>query len=398
MSDGGGVAAERSGHAVKDGGAVSGSPISGSPLAYPIFVHAGAIGSLGSIVREHAPAHRVVVISDTTVAALHGDTVIGALTDAIGAHTDIPIITIPPGESEKTRQRWAELTDALLERNCARDTTVVALGGGVVCDMAGFVAATYMRGIPVVQLPTTLLAMVDASVGGKTGVDSPHGKNLVGAFHDPRAVVIDPSVLRSLPHEVFRSGLAEIIKHGIIADGAYLDRVSRALPDLTTRFADAEELPAIIRDSVLIKANVVAQDRTERGLRKILNFGHTIAHALERASDYAVSHGEAVAVGMVVESRIAELAGVALAGLRDAVAEIVGRSGLPTRIGQLSDRFTEAAANPAALVALTHSDKKVRESAVHYSLPSAIGTMHAAGGDYSVKVTDSVAEKALSQS
>ena len=239
-------------------------------LDYPVFCAAGTLPHLAAIVQQVAPAHRIAVISDDTVAAVHAPQVMAQFDGSAAS-----LFTIPPGEQEKTRERWASLTDALVAWGAGRDTTIVALGGGVICDLSGFVAATYMRGLPVVQVPTTLLAMVDASVGGKTAVDTPAGKNLVGAFHNPAAVVIDPQVLASLPPAILRSGLAEMIKHGVIADVAYFDRLLQALPSLLTLGAHAPEFGALIAGSVRIKAAVVAEDGREGGLRQILNFGHT---------------------------------------------------------------------------------------------------------------------------
>ncbi len=368
----------------------SAPPLNDSRLPYPIYIGRDSAGSICDAVREHAPAYRCVVIVDETVHSLHRDQLLSSF---VGIQT--ALLTVPPGESQKSRERWAILTDSLLELGCGRDTTIVAVGGGVVCDLAGFVAATYMRGISVVQVPTTLLAMVDASVGGKTAVDSPHGKNVIGAFHDPRAVLIDPSLLRTLPAAEFRSGLAEVIKHGVIADVAYLQRVASALYELTTKLADAGELPDIIRDSVRIKADIVAQDRRENGIRKVLNFGHTIAHAFERASNYKVSHGDAVAVGMVVEARIAELLGIASTGLSESIADIVDRAGLPTTVSSISDKFTERNRSPAEIVDLTRTDKKARSGSIRYALPWQLGEMESADGDWSVIVPDRIAEKAL---
>lgn len=366
------------------------SDLHDSPLDYPIFVGRGSCASLGDVVHEYAPAHRYVVIADATVATLHGDAIRSALA---GKHIDL--LTVAPGEAEKTRERWTQLTDQLFELECGRDTTIIAAGGGVVSDLAGFVAATFMRGVPMVLMPTTLLAMVDASVGGKTGVDTQYGKNMVGAFHDPKAVLIDPSLLRTLPTPVFRSGMAEILKHGIVADVAFLQRVVSALPEVVARGADASELPEIIEDSVRIKADIVAQDRRERGIRKVLNYGHTIAHALERASNYAIGHGDAVAVGMVVEARISELIGLASPGLAEMVTEFVGRATLPTSVAQLSDKLPDIKPSAHQLVELTRSDKKARGGAVRYALPWQLGEMEAANGDWSVAVADGIVERAL---
>lgn len=349
------------------------------PLPYPVFAQAGVRQSIGEIARLAAPSHRVAVISDTAVARLHGEA-IAAQFPADSAR----LFTIPPGEQEKTRARWAELTDALLEWGAGRDTTVVAVGGGVIGDLAGFVASTYMRGLPVIQVPTTLLAMVDASVGGKTAVDTPFGKNLVGAFHNPSAVVIDPEVLVTLPADVLRSGLAEMIKHGVIADAPYFDAVLRFAGAVRDHGAQAPDFAAtittLITGSVRIKAEVVAEDTREGGLRQILNFGHTIAHAVERVLNFELLHGDAVAMGMVAEARIAESIGLAGDGLSIAIADAVERAGLPSRL--------PVGISLADIIAATHGDKKARGGSARYSLPRGIGEMEAAEGRWAVAVSD----------
>ncbi|MDQ6611449.1 MAG: 3-dehydroquinate synthase, partial [Gemmatimonadota bacterium] len=253
-----------------------------SDLAYPVFVQRGLLASLAQQVFAVAPAHRFAIIADSTVAAHHD-----ALLRANFPSNRTLLLTVPPGEREKTREQWSSLTDAMLSWGAGRDTTVVAVGGGVVCDLAGFVAATFMRGVRVVQVPTTLLAMVDASVGGKTGVDTAAGKNLVGAFHNPSAVLIDPDVLQTLPLAVFRSGIAEMIKHGVLASASYFDSLVSALPELTGKSpARSAALPGLIAESIHIKAAVVAADERETGVRQTLNFGHTIAHAIEQDLGY----------------------------------------------------------------------------------------------------------------
>ncbi|HVE77600.1 MAG TPA: 3-dehydroquinate synthase, partial [Gemmatimonadaceae bacterium] len=263
-------------------------------LPYPIVVERGALGRLGEIVRAAAPAHRYVVVTDEQVGPLYAER-------ARAAFGDADVLAVPPGEVHKTRESWARLTDAMLARGHGRDTTVVALGGGVVGDLAGFVAATYMRGLPLVQVPTTLLAMIDAAIGGKTGVDTAAGKNLVGAFHPPAAVVADPDVLATLPAPHLRAGLAEAIKHGVVADEAYFDFVREALPSLLAADGWAgESMTELVAVSARIKAEVVSRDERESGLRKVLNFGHTLGHAIEAASGYALLHGEAVAIGMAL--------------------------------------------------------------------------------------------------
>ncbi len=339
--------------------------------SYAVTVEAGALARVGEIARAAAAVHRWVVITDETVRALYADRVAAAL----GGRVDV--LAIPPGEREKTRERWAELTDAMLAAGCGRDTGVVALGGGVVGDLAGFVAATYMRGIPVVQVPTTLLAMIDASVGGKTGVDTPAGKNLVGAFHDPVAVVADPEVLDTLPERELRAGLAEAIKHGVVADAGYLERTLADLPEIVGPATASrgprrrEAIERLVVRSVEIKADVVRRDAREAGVRKVLNFGHTIGHAVEALSGWSLLHGEAVAIGMVAESALGERIGVAERGTRDRVHDAVERAGLPGSIPR-----TMA---PEALLAATRGDKKARAGRVEYAVPAGVGRM--AGGE-----------------
>jgi 3-dehydroquinate synthase len=327
--------------------------------SYEVHVGAGLLDGAAEIIRTAAPAHRYAIISDANVAPLYA----ARVREALGtAHTEL--FTIPAGESAKTREQWARLTDALIAAGFGRDTTILALGGGVIGDLAGFVAATYMRGIPFVQLPTTLLAMIDASIGGKTGVDTTAGKNLVGAFHRPRAVIADPSVLTTLPANHLRSGLAEAIKHGAIADAAYYSRVEEALPSLLADPGD-DAMRALILRSVEIKASIVIQDEREGGIRRNLNFGHTLGHAIESESGYSLLHGEAVAIGMVLEALLGERLGITAPGTASRLRDTVERAGLPHSAPQNfeADR----------ILAATRSDKKARESVVEYALIAEIG-------------------------
>ena len=260
---------------------------------YRVTIAAGALGRAADVVHEVASAHRYAIITDANVGPLYA----APLRATLG-ESRTEVLTIPAGEAHKTRDSWASLTDELLTRGFGRDSTIVALGGGVVGDLAGFVAATFMRGVPFVQIPTSLLAMIDASVGGKTGVDTAAGKNLVGAFHQPAAVIVDTSVLETLPRDHLRAGMAEAIKHGVLADAAYFARIETALPALL----DAEPAATLetVARSVEIKADVVRADEREHGRRKTLNLGHTLGHALEHVSGYSLLHGEAVAIGMVM--------------------------------------------------------------------------------------------------
>lgn len=350
----------------------------------------GALDALASIINRVAPAHTLVVIADATVQRLHG----ARLTRALAADTTAPAriveLTVMPGEASKNRDEWARLTDAMLDAGCGRDTTVLAFGGGMVGDLAGFVAATYMRGVPVVQLPTTLLAMVDASVGGKTAIDTPHGKNLVGAFHQPAAVLADLTLLRTLPPRDLRSGMAEVIKHGIIASEPHFALAGDLLPRYLAGDATAHEpMAELVADSIAIKGGVVSRDEREHGERRILNFGHTIGHAVETASRFALLHGEAVAIGMCAEAALAERLGVSAPGMADRVRGAVRAVGLPTTIpGELPT---------AALIELMRADKKMRAGRLHFALPRSIGAMADAHDGWAVTVEESDAAATLDE-
>lgn len=349
-------------------------------LQYPVVVRSGALSDLGDVVRAAGQHHRVAIITDRHVGRRYAKRVAKLLPGAA-------VFTIAPGERHKNRKTWATLTDRLLDDGFGRDTTIVALGGGVVGDIAGFVAATYMRGVPVVQVPTTLLAMVDASVGGKTGVDTRAGKNLVGAFHQPSAVVIDPDVLKTLPVDHIRAGFAEIIKHGVVADAGYFAQARSFASRHSMNGRDGlVDLTDLIRRSVAIKAAIVAHDERESGLRKVLNFGHTLGHAIEAARKYSVLHGYAVAMGMVLEARMAEQLGVATVGTASAIREACEAAGLPLMPPRIPVE---------RLLAFTRTDKKVRAGLVHYSLPKAIGEMAGADQGWSMPVPDAAVRAVL---
>jgi 3-dehydroquinate synthase len=351
-------------------------------LGYPIVVSSGTLARLGDHVRALAPAHRYAIVTDDNVARHYLAHARESLADANDVRLDrVHSVVIPAGEQHKTREQWAAITDTLLADGCGRDTTIIALGGGVIGDIAGFVAATYMRGIPVVQVPTTLLAMVDASVGGKTAVDTPAGKNTVGAFHPPALVLIDPSTLASLPARELRAGLAEVIKHGVIAHASEIDAVTEISPSLLSGSSSSAALESLIERSVRIKANVVAADERELGLRKVLNFGHTIGHGVEAASEYTLLHGEAIAIGMVAEARLAEFADVADPGTAERIERVVSTTGLPSRIPR--------EISPDRVLALMRSDKKQRRGVLEYSLPRRIGEMAGESSGWAIPISDS---------
>jgi 3-dehydroquinate synthase len=338
--------------------------------SYPVHVSPGALDELPAHVKSLWPMRRVAVITDDTVGALLADRLAGGPWSLV--------LSVPAGEASKTRARWEALTDALFVAGFSRDSALVALGGGMVGDLAGFVAATYARGIPFMQVPTTLLAMVDSSVGGKTGVDTAHGKNLVGAFHPPASVLADPLVLQSLPPHHLRGGLAEMAKHGLIADAAYWRDLGKAAAALASR--DPTVLTRFIARSVEIKAAVVMEDEREGGRRAVLNAGHTVAHAVEHASGFAIPHGDAVAMGLVAEAHLAESMGVAVPGLADEITAGLRRLSLPTRLS------LELDANQ--LLEAMWLDKKRAGSDLRFALPHDIGAMARDAERWTIAVRD----------
>lgn len=322
---------------------------------YDVVIEPGLRRRLPELVAARVPASSYPVVADETVAELHGNALAGALREA--GH-EAPVLSFPPGEGSKTRATWAELTDRMLARGVDRRAVVVAVGGGITGDVAGFVAATCLRGLRVVHVPTSVVAMVDSSVGGKTGVDVPAGKNLVGAFHPPSLVVVDPETTRTLPRSQRAAGLAEVVKHGAILDRDHLEAVQASAERLLD--GDPEALGGIVHRSVAIKADVVGRDEKEGGLRKILNFGHTIAHALEAVSGYRLSHGVAVAMGMVAEARLGEELGITELGTVRAVESALSSLELPVRL--------PAGLEPQAVVERTRTDKKGEGGEARYVL------------------------------
>ena len=331
--------------------------------SYDILIAPGLLQQLDKILPRYCPAAAYALITDSHVGKLYGEDLVTRLS-GIGYRAEL--FTFPAGEWNKTRDTWASLSDRMLAARLGRDCAVIALGGGVVNDVGGFVAATYLRGVPLVQVPTTLLAMIDSSIGGKTGVDVPAGKNLLGAFHQPRVVVADAELLGSLSSVQLAAGLAEAVKHGAIADAEYFAFLETEYAAIFAKHAPA--LERVVRRSVEIKAEVVAQDERENGKRAILNFGHTVGHAIEATSKYEVLHGEAVAIGMVYEGRIAETLGIAAAGTAGRIKAVLERLHLPVERPDAS-RVDE-------LIAAMRNDKKVRAGEIRFALPRAIGIAH----------------------
>ena len=273
-----------------------------------------------------------------------------------------PVVILEPGEHTKSLEGYGDLCRHLVQLGVTRKTTLVALGGGVIGDLVGFVAATYMRGVPYVQIPTTLLAQVDSSVGGKTGIDLPEGKNLVGAFNPPTQVQVDSALLATLPERQFRCGMAEVIKYGFIQSPTLFDKL-RMQPLL----GQDDRLSSVVEECIRIKARMVEEDEFEtKGIRAQLNFGHTVGHALEQITKYETyTHGEAIAVGMVVEARISERIGIAPEGLSEKVESLMAQHGLPTRAVELKE--------VGDLVAAMRKDKKSSRGEISMSLLREIG-------------------------
>ncbi|UCF40017.1 MAG: 3-dehydroquinate synthase [Gemmatimonadota bacterium] len=339
--------------------------------SYDIVLGQGILAGLPDYLQRYCPAAQYAVITDSSVAPLYGREVASAA-EQVG-HTHL--VAFPAGEWNKNRETWADLTDQLLRAELDRDAVVIALGGGVVGDLAGFVAATYLRGVRCLQVPTSLLAMIDSAIGGKTGVDTEAGKNLVGAFHQPEAVVADVATLSTLPPVQLAAGMAEALKHGVIADADYFARMLDRHEAIGRR--DLAALFDVVRRSVEIKAAVVGADERERGKRSILNFGHTMAHALETAFGYELLHGEAVAIGMVAEAELGEEIGISQAGTASQVRKAVEAFDLPTAAPGRVDR--------ERLLGAMRRDKKARDGTVRFALPARLGEMaRGEGGEWTV--------------
>lgn len=322
---------------------------------YGIHIEPGSAARVRGLLDGAGVPARRFLVSNPTVWRFHDECFAGLTTEE-------PIL-IPDGERHKNLQTVGRIYDALIRAHADRASAIVAIGGGVLGDTAGFAAATYLRGVPVVQIPTTLLAQVDSAVGGKVGVNHAHGKNLIGAFHPPALVVVDPALLSTLPRREFRAGLYEVIKYGVIASRPLFERVAGSLPALFNRDTDA--LMAIVTESCRIKASVVQADERETGLRRTLNFGHTAGHALEAATKYRrFRHGEAVGYGMLVAAEIAVARGSMPSPDRDMLAALIAQMGPLPSVGDVPVA--------EALEAIAH-DKKVLAGRLHYVLPTGIG-------------------------
>jgi 3-dehydroquinate synthase len=327
--------------------------------SYDVAIGPGLLAQVGKRLRPLTKAKKVVVVYDENLPEIHRGQLLASLCDEFNQAIECKV---PPGEDHKTVATVDRLYGMILRHGIDRGTPVIALGGGVIGDTAGFVAATVLRGVPFVQVPTTLLAMVDASVGGKTGVNHAVGKNLVGAFHQPIAVFADPNTLATLPPRELRGGLAECIKHDVIRDAEGFARLEREISRATS--LDMDYLTGLIAHNVAIKARVVEADPFEQGERAHLNFGHTFGHAIENVSLYEYSHGESVALGMVAAARLARDLGMLDDASRQRIVNVIGKAGLPTGKAKL---------DVGAVVDAMAFDKKVKSGKLRFVLPDRIG-------------------------
>jgi 3-dehydroquinate synthase len=337
-------------------------PVSLGARSYAIVVERGGLATVGARLRALGVGSRAAVVTSSSIVRLFGKMVTESLE---GAGFTVTVVDVPEGESAKTLAVADQCWNALLAAQLDRTSTVLALGGGAVGDLAGFVAATYMRGLNFVQLPTTVLAQVDASIGGKTAIDHPAAKNLIGIFYQPRLVIVDPSTAATLPDRDYRSGLAEIVKHGIVLDAAYFADLEASVADILSR--DGDTLERIIGGSCRLKAGVIERDPEEKSeLRFALNYGHTVGHALEAATAYGRwTHGEAVALGIVAEARLAARLGVAGPETAERQERLLAALGLPVSTGGV---------DADAVLAAIRRDKKARDGHVPFVLAPSIGS------------------------
>ncbi len=346
---------------------VSNIPVSFGRQRYHVLIGEGLLKRLGTRLRQYLPHETCVIISDSNVAPFFADRVGKSLTSAGFRPT---LIRIPAGEKSKKLEKAGAICDRMIAAGLDRQSFVVGLGGGVIGDISGFVAAIYHRGIPHVQIPTTLLAMVDSSIGGKTGVNTRDGKNLIGAIHHPSLVIDDIDVLKTLPRREFNQGFAEIIKHAIIADSRMFRMLNVARASGLRRVSETHALQSLIRRNIKIKSKIVAEDeRDQTGERALLNFGHTVGHAIERAGGYhQFLHGEALSLGIVAACAISTKKVGLSADQRDAIVDLLGKFKLPIKLPKNFPR--------QKIVEAMKFDKKFEGRKVRFVVTPRIGTAH----------------------
>lgn len=329
--------------------------------SYLIYIGSGILGQIGQRLKENGFTGSLVIITNPIVKGLYGDTLEQELTKE---GFRVTILQVPDGEEQKSLEVAGRLYTGLTNSFTERTTPVLALGGGVIGDLAGFVAATYLRGVPLIQIPTTLLAQVDSSIGGKVAVDHGQLKNRIGAFYQPRLVIADITTLKTLDTKTLSDGLAEVIKYGVIRDKGLLTYIEDNLDKI--RALDDGALEAIVFRSAKIKAEIVERDEKDLGLRAILNYGHTVGHAIESASDFKVEHGTAVAIGMLAAAKISNQMGILDQNELLRLNRLIERTGLPTKMPDLKVE--------EIIQSITH-DKKVLRDKVRFILPKSLGSV-----------------------
>jgi 3-dehydroquinate synthase len=341
---------------------------------YPIYI--------GQQLLERADfkKNKLVVVMDSNVAKIYKDFFVNVLRFNLA-----DFLIVPAGEASKTREMKQLLEDKLLKKDLGRDIIILAVGGGMICDLAGFLAATYCRGVPAIYWPTSLLAMVDASIGGKTAVNTSFGKNLIGAFSTPYSVWIDIDFLKSLSKKEFANGMVEVIKHAAICDSNLFDKLKRHHRRINE--CQKNDMIDMIEASCQIKNEIVAQDAKDLGIRSILNFGHTIGHAIEKLEDFQIKHGEAVAIGMIIEAYIAYLKGHANLEITEKLQDLFKLYHIPLK--------TKALENPEALIKALYLDKKNKQEKIHMVLIQDIGSVYMEEGFYTHPIEESKIQKAL---
>lgn len=351
---------------------------------YPIHIAPGLLKSALLFELCTSLAYRTVILCDENLLKTHGVTVQQTLI-VLGLKT--ALLSCPSGEQNKTRETKAMLEDQLLSLGYTRDTCVIALGGGVTLDLVGFLCATYCRGIPVIYIPTTVLAMVDASIGGKTGVNTTQGKNMIGTITPPYAVLMDTDILNTLSDNEYKQGMVELIKHALIADTLLFSRLCQETDKILNR--DPLFLNEIIHESCLIKKQIIEQDEQDQGIRNILNFGHTVGHAIETLENHERSHGEAVAIGMLVAGQLSVNLGLLDEAPLQALVDLLKTLGLPLQ--------TQAFDNPALLLQTLSLDKKFKHGKPHMVLLEGIGNTHLSEQGYTLPIDPGHLSEAISQ-
>ena len=354
--------------------------------SYTITIARGLLPQIPALIetvrrRKGLKIHRLAIITDSNLKKIYGERLASMFNNKFS------IFHVPAGEASKCREMKNLLEDRLVAAKFGRDSAIIAFGGGVIGDLAGFVSATYYRGIPYFQVPTTIIAQVDSSIGGKTAIDLPSGKNLIGSFFQPRGVFMDVDLLDTLPDDEFVNGMAEVVKHAMIRDKNFFDFLERNVSSVLAR--DKKKLTEMLKWSCKIKAGVVSEDLRESNLRKILNFGHTVGHAVETLSNYTLHHGKSVSIGMVAEGYISFKAGYLLEEEYLRLSRLIEKFGLPVRLPQNS--------RPDKILKIMGFDKKNERGVVHYTLPSSIGEMKKLKGKYGLPVDMSIAKKALEE-